>query len=337
MLTLSRISCAAVVAIILAAPMHLPGQDLQAIGREMGGVIGTVTDLNGDPVPNAAVLLKRADSNDGRTVVTPENGFFEFQDVKPGVPYEISVRAKGFADWTSPGITLEPGQFKIVTSVQLRVASVLTKVQVTYDPVEVATEQLKLEEQQRVLGIIPNFYVSYESDPAPLTSKMKFALALKVATDPITAVGIGIVSAARQAADSPNYGQGWDAYGQRVGATAADGFTDIMIGGAILPSLLHQDPRYFYQGTGTTSSRMRHAIFSAFVAKGDNGKSEPNYSTMGGDLASAAISNLYFPSSNRGAGLVLGNFALGTAERIGANLAQEFLLSKYTRRGGHAK
>lgn len=166
---------------------------------------------------------------------------------------------------------------------------------------------------------------------------MKFALALKVATDPITAVGIGIVSAARQAADSPNYGQGWDAYGQRVGATAADGFTDIMIGGAILPSLLHQDPRYFYQGTGTTSSRMRHAIFSAFVAKGDNGKSEPNYSTMGGDLSSAAISNLYFPSSNRGAGLVLGNFALGTAERIGANLAQEFLLSKYTRRGGHAK
>ncbi len=303
----------------------------------MGGVIGTVTDLNGDPVPNAAVLLKRADSNDGRTVVTPENGFFEFQDVKPGVPYEISVRAKGFAEWTSPGITLEPGQFKIVTSVQLRVASVLTKVQVTYDPVEVATEQLKLEEQQRVLGIIPNFYVSYESDPAPLTSKMKFALALKVATDPITAVGIGIVSAARQAADSPNYGQGWDAYGQRVGATAADGFTDIMIGGAILPSLLHQDPRYFAQGTGTTSSRMRHAIFSAFVAKGDNGKSEPNYSTMGGDLASAAISNLYFPSSNRGAGLVLGNFALGTAERIGANLAQEFLLSKYTRRGGHAK
>lgn len=155
MLTLSRISCAAVVAIILAAPMHLPGQDLQAIGREMGGVIGTVTDLNGDPVPNAAVLLKRADSNDGRTVVTPENGFFEFQDVKPGVPYEISVRAKGFADWTSPGITLEPGQFKIVTSVQLRVASVLTKVQVTYDPVEVATEQLKLKEQQRVFRNYP--------------------------------------------------------------------------------------------------------------------------------------------------------------------------------------
>lgn len=335
MLTLSRFSFTALVAIALVVPINVSGQGIQARKQNLGSITGTVTDVNGDPVPNATVLLKRTDSNDSRTVVTLENGFFEFQDVKPGVPYEMSVSAKGFADWTSHSITLESGQFKILTGIQLRIPPEITHVEVTYDRVQVATEQLKAEEKQRVLGIIPNFYVSYESDPAPLTSKMKFSLALKVASDPVTVVGIGIVSAARQAADSPNYGQGWDAYGQRVGATAADGFTDIIIGGAILPSLLHQDPRYFYQGTGTTSSRMRHAIVSAFVARSDNGKSEPNYSTMGGDLASASISNLYFPSSDRGVGLVLGNFALGTAERIGANLAQEFLLSKFTRRGGH--
>jgi hypothetical protein len=337
MLTLSKISFTALAAIALVLPTNVSGQGIQAGKQSLGSVTGTVTDLNGDPVPNATVLLKRTDIDDSRTVVTPENGFFKFQDVKPGVPYEISVSAKRFADWTSPGITLESGQFKIVTGIQLRIPPEITHVEVTYDPVQVATEQLKAEEKQRVFGIIPNFYVSYEKDPAPLTSKMKFALALKVATNPVTAVGIGIVSAARQAADSPNYGQGWDSYGKRVGATAGDGFTDIMIGGAVLPSLLHQDPRYFYQGTGTASSRMRHAIASAFVARGDHGRSEPNYSTMGGDLASAAISNLYFPSSNRGAGLVLGNLALGTAERIGANLAQEFLLSKYTHRGDHAK
>lgn len=333
----SRIGFAVAVAIALAVPARLPAQGMQAAELKMGGIIGTVTDINGDPIPNATVLLKRTDSNDSRAVVTPENGFFEFHDLQPGVSYEISVSAKDFADWTLPSIALEPGQAKIVTDIQLRIATALTQVQVTYDPVQVATEQLKVEEKQRVFGIIPNFYVSYETDPAPLTSKMKFALALKVATDPATAIGVGIVSAARQAGDSLNYGQGWDAYGQRVGATAADGFTDIMIGGAILPSLLHQDPRYFYQGTGTTSSRIRHAVFSAFVTRGDDGKSEPNYSTMGGDLASAAISNLYFPSSNRGAGLVLGNFALGTAERIAANLAQEFLLAKFTRRGAHGK
>ena len=165
----------------------------------MGGILGTVTDVNGDPVPNATVLLKCMNNNDSRTLVTPENGFFDFHGLKPGGPCEISVSAKDFADWTSSTITLEPGQAKIVTDIQLRVATVLTQVQVNYDPVEVATEQLKNEEKQRVFGIVPNFYVSYEKDPAPLTSKMKFALAFKVATDPVTAVGVGIVSAARQA------------------------------------------------------------------------------------------------------------------------------------------
>jgi hypothetical protein len=95
---------------------------------------------------------------------------------------------------------------------------------------------------------------------------------------------------------------------------------------------LHQDPRYFYQGTGTTRSRIRHAVLSAFIAKGDNGKWQPNYSTVGGDLASAALSNLYFPKSNRGAGLVFSEFALATGERIIANVAQEFLLGKITHR-----
>jgi hypothetical protein len=201
----------------------------------------------------------------------------------------------------------------------------------------VATEQLKAEEKQRVFGIIPNFYVSYDSDPAPLTAKMKFQLALKVSMDPVTTVGTLFVAGARQAANSPKFGQGWGPFGERLGAVTADGFSDIMIGGAILPSLLHQDPRYFYQGTGRTGSRMRHAVLSAFIAKGDNGKWQPNYSTLGGDVASAGISNLYYPRSDRGVGLVLGNFAIGTAERIGTNLAQEFLLGRFTRRGGHLK
>jgi hypothetical protein len=188
-----------------------------------------------------------------------------------------------------------------------------------------------------VFGIIPNVYVSYESDPAPLTPKMKFKLALKVSTDPVTAAGVLLVASAKQAGNTPDYGQGWGAYGKRVGAVAADGFSDIMIGGAILPSLLHQDPRYFYQGTGTTGSRFRHAVFSTFVARTDKGESQPNYSSLGGVLASSSLANLYYPRSNRGAGLVFGDFAIGIAERIGANVAQEFLLGKVTRRGGHMK
>lgn len=202
---------------------------------------------------------------------------------------------------------------------------------------EVGTEQFKSEEKQRIFGIIPNFYVSYDSDAAPLATKMKFELALKVSVDPVTAAGIFFVASAKQAGNRPKYGQGWGPYGERVGAVAADGFSDIMIGGATLPSLLHQDPRYFYQGTGTTGSRIRHAMFSPFVAKGDNGKWQPNYSSLGGVLASSALANLYYPQSNRGVGLVFGNFAIGTAERIGASLAQEFIIGKFTRRGGHMK
>jgi hypothetical protein len=162
---------------------------------------------------------------------------------------------------------------------------------------------------------------------------MKFGLALKVAGDPVTAAGVLFVAAAKQAGNSPKFGQGWDAYSKRVSVVGADGFIDIMIGGAILPSILHQDPRYFYQGTGTTGSRIRHALFSPFVSKNDNGSWRPNYSTVGGVLASSAIANLYYPRANRGAGLVFGNFAIGMAERIGASLAQEFLLAKVHKEG----
>lgn len=299
--------------------------------------MGTVTDVNGDAIPNAMIVLREVEGNDPRTMVANENGLFQFSDVTPSVTYQLIISAKGFAAWTSPSIMANPGQFKIVTGIQLRIASANTIVNVHYDPIEVATEQFKAEEKQRVFGIIPNFYVSYESDAAPLTAKMKFKLALKVSIDPVTAAGVLFVAGARQAANSPKFGQGWGPFGERFGAVAADGFADIIIGGAILPSLLHQDPRYFYQGTGTSGSRMRHAALSAFIAKGDNGKWQPNYSTMGGDLASAGIANLYYPRSNRGAGLVLGNFAIGTAERIGTNLAQEFLLGRFTRRGGHLK
>jgi Carboxypeptidase regulatory-like domain len=300
-------------------------------------VMGTVSDVNGDLIPNATVVLKEVENNDPRTILTTETGMFEFHDVIPGITYQLSISAKDYEDWISTPIILNPEQFKILTGIQLRIAPLRTTVNVHYDPDKVATEQFKAEEKQRVFGIIPNFYVSYAKDPAPLTAKMKFKLALKVSTDPVTAAGVFLVASAKQAGNTPDYGQGWGAYGKRFGAVAADGFSDIMIGGAILPSLLHQDPRYFYQGTGPAGSRFRHAVFSTFVARTDKGGSQPNYSSLGGVLASSSLANLYYPRSNRGAGLVFGNFAIGIAERIGANVAQEFLLGKFTRRGGHLK
>lgn len=334
MLSLSRICLATTIAMIWVAPLCLFGQNAKP-ELKPGIILGTAIDVNGDPVPNATVELTRLDSDDRRIVTTPEDGFFEFRDLLSGVPYEITIASRDFADWNSSSMILEPGQFKLVTGIQMRIRTEFTQVDVRYDPVQVAAEQLRVEEHQRVLGFVPNFYVSYEKNPAPLTAKMKFQLALKVSSDPVTTMGVFGVASIRQAADSPKYGQGWDAYGKRIGVTAADGFADIMIGGAILPSLLHQDPRYFYQGTGTTGSRFRHALFSPFVTRSDSGRSMPNYSSLGGDLAVAGLSNLYFPRANRGVGLVFGNFAIGTAERIGASLAQEFIVGKFTKRGGH--
>jgi hypothetical protein len=334
-LLLIRLATTITFALVFCGSIY--GQSAPGPGTKPGTIIGTAIDVNGSPVPDASVVLEAPEGNDRRTLVTPENGFFEFHDVKPGTTYRLNISAKDFADWTSPAITLDPGQFKILTGIQLRIETERTNVDVHYDPVQVATEQFKATEKQRIFGVIPNFYVSYDENAEPLTTKMKFELALKVSTDPVTAAGVFFVASARQAANSPRYGQGWGPFGERLGAVAADGFSDIMIGGAILPSVLHQDPRYFYQGTGTTGSRLRHAMFSPFVARGDNGSWQPNYSSLGGDLGSSALSNLYYPTSNRGPGLVFGNFAIATAERVGASVAQEFVVGRFTRRGGHVK
>jgi hypothetical protein len=293
-------------------------------------IVGTVVDVNNDPVPGAAVDLQGPNLKSPRRVVANDNGFFEFSDLESGSPYRVTVIASGFEDWTSPDVTLQPGQYVILTDTRLHVEKVLTTVTVGYSSEEIATEQVKIEEQQRIFGFIPNFYVEYDPNAAPLTTKLKFELAAKVFSDPVTFIGVGLVAATYQAADTPNYPQGAKGFAERYGAVYANGFSDIMIGGAILPSLLHQDPRYFYQGTGTNKSRAFHAISSAFVCRGDNGRPQPNYSTIGGDLASAALSNTYYPASNRSVGMFFGNFLIGTAQRAASNLTQEFILRRLT-------
>jgi hypothetical protein len=316
----------------MAAP--LAAQDANAPKPETGHIVGTVTvDVGDDVISGATVVLGGPALKDSRSAVSDDNGFFEFDNIEPGTPYHVTISAKGFANWTSPDVTLTPGQYLILTGSKLHIAEALTTVTVFNTPEEVATEQVKIEEQQRVFGVIPNFYVVYDHDATPLTTKLKFKLALRTSIDPITIVGVGVLAGINQAADIPNYVQGAKGYGERFGAVAADGFTGIMIGGAILPSLLHQDPRYFYQGTGTKKSRALHALASPFVCKGDNGRRQPNYSSLGGDLASTAISNAYYPPSDRGTGLVFENFLIGTGERMLSTLVQEFILGKLTSKG----
>jgi Carboxypeptidase regulatory-like domain len=314
-------------AIAIAAP--LAAQDTNAPKPETGHITGTVTDVNGDILSGATVVLQGPGLKDPRKSLSDDNGFFEFKQLDPGT-YRVTITAQEFADWTSPDFVLNPGQYLILTDTKLHIAEVTTTVSVVYTPEEVATEQVKIEETQRVFGIIPNFYVVYDADPAPLTTRLKFHLALKTSTDVITVLGVGVLAGINQAGGTPSYVQGAKGYGERFGAVAADGFSDIMIGGAILPSLLRQDPRYYYQGTGTNKSRALHALSSPFICRGNNGRLQPNYSSIGGDLGSSALSNLYYPASNRGPGLVFQNFFLSTGERMLSSLVQEFVLNRFT-------
>lgn len=291
-----------------------------------GNISGTVTDVNDDAVIGATVVLQGPVTSDGRTVITNDNGFFEIRDVESGIPYHVAISATGFADWASAVFILDPGQYKILDVSKLRIEEVQTTVTVSPETAEeIAIQQVKIEEKQRGVGIVPNFFAIYVPNPEPLTAKLKFSLAFRFARDPFSVARVAILSGVGQAGNTSNYVHGAKGFGERFGANYASSFTDIMVGGAVLPSLLHQDPRYFYQGTGTKRSRAVHAVSNLFITKGDNGHSQPNYSLLGGDLASAAISSFYYPKSSRGAGLFFQNFAIDTAAHMAFRLLQEFV------------
>jgi hypothetical protein len=105
--------------------------------------------------------------------------------------YHVTISATGFVNWTSSAIILNPGQIVFLTDSRHEIAGGVTSVTVYSSSEQIAVEQVKLEEKQRVFGIIPNFYVVYDPNPAPLTTRLKFSLALKAATDPVTFMGDG--------------------------------------------------------------------------------------------------------------------------------------------------
>jgi hypothetical protein len=318
--------------LILVVPAS--AQSTEARNTKTGSILGTVVDSNNDTIPNATVVLHKP-VGDPLTVVTKDDGSFAFHDVTPGIAYQITVAAEGFAEWSS-SVTVEPGQEKTVTDVTLHILAVQRAVTVTYSSKEVAAQQLKAEEQQRVLRFIPNLYVTYEPHPEPLTTKMKFHLAYKDMTHPVFFVRVAGWAGVQQARDNPDeWRQGAKGYGKRLGAGFADATTGSLITNAILPSLLHQDPRYFYQGTGTKWSRARHAMLAPFVCKGDNGATQPNYSEWGGSLIGYSISTAYYPSSSRTAGHVFENFGIDMGLHVASSLAQEFILDKFTSRHKH--
>jgi Carboxypeptidase regulatory-like domain len=304
-------------------------EQIDAPDPQRGSISGTVTDIEDAAIPGATVTVDGPASREHHALTSNETGWFQLHNLDPAVSYKITISAKGFADWTSPAIVLKPGQALELTDIRLKISVVETTV-VALTVEQLATQQVKAEEKQRVLGIIPNFFVVYDKHAVPLTTKLKYQLAFRSATDVVSIAGDVFLAGVNQAADTPNYQQGAEGFGQRFGAAYADSFSNVMIGGAVLPSLLHQDPRYFYQGTGTGRSRLIHAISNPFICKGDNGRSQFNYSGIGGNLIAGSLTNLYYPPSNRGPGLVFSSTLINTGGRLANALVQEFVLRRYT-------
>jgi Carboxypeptidase regulatory-like domain len=306
----------------------------QTAGQQMasqlaGSISGGIVDSTGGAVAAAKVRLARENHAQDREVTSGEDGHFAFANIAPG-PFELTVTSAGFASQTIHG-TLNPGESYVVPPIALAVASVETEVRVVPSIEEIAEEELKSEEKQRALGFIPNYYVTYIPDAAPLSPRQKFQLAWKTLVDPVTIALIAGVAGIEQEDDQfGQYGQGAQGYGKRFGAAYADSVTATMIGGALLPSLLKQDPRYFYKGTGTTRSRIAYALKMAVMCKGDNGRWQVNYSYLMGTLAAGGISNAYYPSNDRGAGLTFENAAISIGATAAANLLQEFVIKKLT-------
>jgi hypothetical protein len=288
-----------------------------------------VLDGTGAAISGAQVSLTHRDGTQLHSLKSGANGEFAFTKLPAG-SYLVIVNAKGFAPFTSTEFVVTAQQSYEVPNVALSVASADTSV--TVRPTEeIAAEQIKAEEKQRLIGVIPNFYISYVYDAAPMTTKQKFSLASRDTFDPISLIGVGLAAGIEQANNTyAGYGQGAAGYGKRFAAQFGDGRSSDFLSHAVFPSLFHQDPRYFYQGTGSTKSRLVHALSYSVIARSDTGKPMPNYSYFLAAICSGALSNAYYPHADRGINLVFTTAAIGIAGRAGGTVVREFFSKRLT-------
>lgn len=310
------------------ATVNTPQEDDQP---SSSSIAGTITDPSGAPIPGAVVKLTSAGQSSLTQAESDEDGRFVFLAVPPG-GFLLTISAEGFRTQEFAGTV--HGDEHYLTQIRLSLAEQMTQITVTpQTQKEIAEQQIKAQEKQRVLGFLPNFYVSYVSDPVPLTFKQKMKLAWKTSEDPIT---IGSAAAGAEIEQQRNwyraYGQGAPGYAKRFGVTYGNVAIGTFLGSAVMPSLFKQDPRYFYKGRGSWNSRLWYALSRSVITKGDNGNWQPNYSNFLGNLAAAGITDTYLPPKNRNAGFVFQTAGIRVVETAFANIFQEFFSKKLTPR-----
>ena len=298
-----------------------------ADSKPNGALYGTVMDSNAGILSGATVALSGPVS---RTTTSDASGKFSFTGLPPGT-YSVKVTGNGMSPAQASNIDLRPGGVRFLPPVVLQVAAASTSIQVFGNPEMLAEEQLQLQLHQRVLGFLPNFYSSYDWNAVHLWPKQKFEIGYRSEIDPITFA----IIAAQAGVDQyygrfAGYGGGLQGYAKRYGADYGTEFIGSMIGDVVMPSLLHQDPRYFYKGTGSFGSRAMYALSRTFICRGDDGHQEFDYSRIVGDLAAGGIANAYYPPENRGLTLVFTSTAVDLGANAATNLIREFILPGLT-------
>jgi len=310
-------------------PVQTPGPE-KVRPQSSASIAGIVRDSNGAAVPGVQVTLVGQNNAVDAVVIADSKGAFTFADLSPG-SYRVKIAAAGLEPSVSAEVVLSAGERGDLPIVVMRIPTKTTTIDVVATLNEVAQAQVKEQEKQRVLGFLPNYYTSYIWNAAPMTPKLKFKLALRSTTDPVTFLVTAGVAGVEQAHKTfPGYGQGSEGYAKRYGATYADTMALKMLGGAILPTILHQDPRYFYRGSGSIRSRVFYALSASIIRRGDDGRLQPNYSQVLGNFATAGLSNLYRAPEDRTASLTLRNGLIISASGMVENLLREFLSRKLT-------
>ena len=287
---------------------------------------GTVLDSNGGIISGATVELSGPASH---TTTSDESGNFSFTRLPPGT-FIVSVSRSGMSPRQVPDVVLRPDGVRFLPPVVLQVVA-STSIKVYANPEQLAEEQLQLQLNQKVMGFLPNHYSSYDWNAVHLWPSQKMRLSFGSEIDPITFVIIaGEAGVDQYYGRFRGYGSGGAGYAKRYGADYTTNFLGAMIGDGILPSLLHQDPRYFYKGTGGTRSRVFYALSRALIVRGDNGRAQFAYSRIMGDLAAGGIANAYYPPENKGVRLVFSSTATDIGASAAVNLIREFILPALT-------
>jgi hypothetical protein len=306
----------------------LPAGLAQSVGV-CSSVSGSVLDPTHAEVSGATVTLVPAGGAATLHATSDAEGGYSFANVPPG-KFTITAVATGFRAQSQTG-ACSPGNAQTL-SLTLPMASVTTSVDALTEA-EFSRLEVHEEEQQRLIGFIPNFYVVYDWNTPALTTKQKYQLDARTLIDPVNIGLVALTAGIEQATgEFSGFGPGPAGYFRRFGAGMGDFIIGATLSGAVFPQIFKQDPRYFYMGPerGSRKKRLGYALASSVVCRGDNRHWQPCYSNIAGELASSSISNTYYPNVNRGVGLTFANLALFLGEDSIGNVLQEFVLRHFT-------